>query len=65
MFAFFSKWLDWNTPTASAFEFARLGVELGHERGACLARRQGRCPGRDQCADCPWAEGWTRSSAQG
>lgn len=24
-----------------------------HDDG-CLARRQGRCPGRDQCHDCAW-----------
>jgi hypothetical protein len=22
---------------------------------ACLARRQGRCPGLDQCHDCTWS----------
>ena len=24
-------------------------------RRDCLARRQGKCPGRDQCHDCAWS----------
>ena len=25
------------------------------ERAQCYARRQGRCPGLDQCHDCAWS----------
>ena len=40
---------------------AALARWLGFgERKDCLARRQGRCPGRDQCHDCAWAEGMSR-----
>lgn len=27
------------------------------EKQSCAARRQGRCPGRDQCHDCNWSAG--------
>lgn len=30
---------------------------LGLAPKACLARRQGRCPGLDQCHDCAWSSG--------
>lgn len=35
--------------------FSRIGKVEG-KRGGCLARKQGRCPGLEFCADCPWSE---------
>lgn len=54
--------LGWATPITPNFDRASLSVQLGHERRTCLARKQGRCPGKAECADCAWVEGWTRAS---
>ena len=48
----------WATPVI--VDFKNLSVVawlLGLMNGesACLARRQGNCPGRDQCHDCAWS----------
>ncbi|TXF10384.1 hypothetical protein [Pelomicrobium methylotrophicum] len=59
-----SKLLGWATPVPPAFDPATLAVRLGHEKGSCLMRRQGRCPGRHLCADCPWAEGTARPDSR-
>ena len=48
----------WSMPIAVDYRnFSFLGWLLGRrdETRACLARRQGRCPGRDQCHDCAWS----------
>ncbi|NIR61935.1 MAG: hypothetical protein GWO02_21835 [Gammaproteobacteria bacterium] len=57
---------DWSTPVVQEFGTVAFARALGHlgglmTRAVCLARRQGRCPGSDQCHDCPWAEGRTRA----
>jgi hypothetical protein len=47
----------WATPLAPAFDSASLARRLGHvDDDACLAQKQGRCPGKDGCADCAWSE---------
>ena len=49
----------WATPIAPRFERSFLSCLLGWFRGtdACLAARQGKCPGKDLCHDCHWSEG--------
>jgi hypothetical protein len=55
-----ARLLGWATPLFPTFDPATLAVRLGHEKKACLMRQQGRCPGRDRCHDCSWAEGVSR-----
>jgi len=48
----------WATPIAvdhgnPSFLSWLLGAQK--DRNDCLARRQGRCPGLDQCHDCAWS----------
>jgi hypothetical protein len=56
----------WSTPIVPQFDTAALANRLGHftrakgERGSCLSRRQGRCPGLEFCEDCAWSEGNSR-----
>ncbi len=54
----FTKWLPgWATPLVPAFDFASLAARLGQVgSSACLARKQGKCEGRELCADCAWSE---------
>ncbi|MEK6591683.1 MAG: hypothetical protein AABZ67_01245 [Pseudomonadota bacterium] len=54
--------IGWATPVASRTNYAVLAQQLGHKvaRHDCLPRRQGLCPGLDQCHDCPWTEGISR-----
>ena len=53
--------LGWATPIFTAFDTASLAHALGHvEKHSCNSRKQGRCPGKDQCSDCAWSEGPTR-----
>lgn len=55
--------VDWATPLIPAFDVASLARQLGHiESNACLARKQGHCPGKSYCADCSWSEGPLRES---
>jgi hypothetical protein len=52
----------WATPVIPVNDYASLAKALGHEDGerACLARRQGKCPGLEFCPDCRWQEGTSR-----
>jgi hypothetical protein len=55
--------IGWATPLIPKFDTAALARRLGHvESKTCLARKQGQCPGKYYCADCPWAEGPLRES---
>ena len=48
----------WSTPIQIDFKnLALLGSWLGFEssHGDCRARRQGKCPGPNQCHDCAWS----------
>lgn len=50
---------SWATPIAPQFDppfFARFFRHVT-ARTDCLARRQGRCPGKALCHDCEWREG--------
>jgi hypothetical protein len=42
--------VDYRKPSFLAWFLGFAG-----EKRECLARRQGRCPGRNQCHDCAWA----------
>jgi len=50
---------NWSTPIAPQYDRAFLARFFRHVTGSadCLARRQGRCPGRVLCHDCEWREG--------
>ena len=52
----------WATPVIPVNDYASLAKALGHEDGerACLARRQGKCPGLEFCPDCQWQKGTSR-----
>ena len=64
----FDRLLGWATPMVPQFGIAALANRLGHfahghgKRGACLSRRQGRCPGLEFCEDCSWSEGNSNDS---
>jgi hypothetical protein len=48
----------WATPVIVDFKNLSLVASLlGLLNGesTCLARRQGKCPGRNQCHDCAWS----------
>jgi hypothetical protein len=48
----------WATPIAVDYSkpsFLAWLLGFANERGYCHARRQGRCPGLDQCHDCTWS----------
>lgn len=52
------RFAGWATPLVAAFDVAATTRELGfYEPGACLAQKQGKCPGKYFCADCNWSEG--------
>lgn len=56
-------WFLGTTPLAGDMRaFAFFARFFGHhdKRHDCVARRQGRCPGLDQCHDCAWSEGMSR-----
>lgn len=62
-----NKLVGWALPLIPAYDPATLAARLGHvgearhgTRGGCIARKQGRCPGLEYCADCPWSEGISR-----
>jgi len=49
----------WATPVTPQYDlpfFARFFRYVSADTD-CLARRQGRCPGRQLCHDCEWHEG--------
>jgi hypothetical protein len=48
----------WSTPIVVDYRkpsFLAWLLGLAAERRACPARRQGQCPGLDQCHDCAWS----------
>jgi len=50
----------WSTPIVVDYgkpSFLAWLLGLTGESKACLARRQGNCPGLDQCHDCAWSTG--------
>ena len=62
---YFDATPGWATPLIPANDYASLARVLGHHSGkhACLARRQGKCPGLEFCPDCQWREGTSRDQA--
>jgi hypothetical protein len=51
---------DWATPLVTDLSkpsWLAWFFGFREERGRCAARRQGRCPGLDQCHDCNWSAG--------
>ncbi len=65
MNATLKKLFGWATPLTPGYEPQTLAARIGHDSDACLAQRQGRCPGPGLCADCPWAEGVSRPRVLG
>ena len=59
---YFDAALGWAIPIFSCNDYAYFSRPLWPERGerACLARRQGKCPGLEYCSDCEWQEGTWR-----
>jgi len=51
------RMVGWAMPLVAAFDPATLANRLRMESDICLARKQGRCPGKYHCGDCPWSEG--------
>ena len=48
----------WATPVIVDFKnlsFVASLLGLMNRDASCLARKQGKCPGRDQCHDCAWS----------
>lgn len=48
----------WATPMVFDYRkpaFLAWFLRIFGEKPECLASRQGRCPGRDQCHDCAWS----------
>ncbi|TAK86149.1 MAG: hypothetical protein EPO20_08060 [Betaproteobacteria bacterium] len=48
----------WATPMVIDYgnpSFLAWFLRFRDSRKHCLARRQGKCPGRDQCHDCAWS----------
>jgi hypothetical protein len=48
----------WATP--QVVDYSKPGIiawllRRPHDDAGCLAERQGRCPGRNQCHDCSWS----------
>ena len=58
----FDKFLGWAIPNAAPTSLHALARMLGHSnpRAGCLPWLQGKCPGLEQCLDCPWKEGTSR-----
>lgn len=53
---FFTRFLNWATPLGNLADALTQRKVLGIADG-CAMRRQGRCPGKEYCADCAWNEG--------
>lgn len=48
----------WSTPIVVDYRkpsFVAWLLGWADQRKSCLARRQGKCPGLDQCHDCAWS----------
>jgi hypothetical protein len=48
----------WATPLVVDYRkpaFIAWLLRLAGDSSACLAQRQGRCPGRNPCHDCAWS----------
>jgi hypothetical protein len=48
----------WSTPIAVDYSkpsFLAWLLGFAEESDSCRARRQGNCPGLDQCHDCAWS----------
>lgn len=48
----------WSTPIAVDYSkpsFIAWLLGFGEDGHSCRARRQGKCPGLDQCHDCNWS----------
>lgn len=47
----------WATPIVTRHEpsFFATFLKFGDQRGRCRMRKQGKCPGLDQCHDCNWS----------
>jgi hypothetical protein len=47
----------WAMPIAVQYRpsFLAWFLKVPDEHPNCIARRQGRCPGLDQCHDCAWS----------
>ena len=52
-----ASFAGWARPLLPAPGFATVARALGHNTDACRMRALGKCPGRQYCADCHWAEG--------
>ena len=52
----FTSFLNWATPFGNLADPLTRGKLLGIADG-CVMRQQGRCPGKEYCADCSWNEG--------
>ena len=52
MHPFLSSFAGWTRPLAPRQDLAAVARGLGHNVDRCLMRAQGKCPGKDQCADC-------------
>lgn len=49
----FTMRYDWATSIA----YPQSGISMSHlfgNRGDCVMLRQGKCPGKKLCPDCPW-----------
>jgi len=49
---------NWDTPIVVDHanpSFVAWFLRFFDARNDCLMRRQGKCPGRDQCHDCAWS----------
>jgi hypothetical protein len=53
------KYVGWAMLYGHMPDYSRLAHVIGHrdEKHDCLPRRQGRCPGLEDCHDCQWTEG--------
>ncbi len=58
----FDKFVGWAMPNAGRTTPNALAQALGHSdpHEGCLPWLQGKCPGLEQCLDCPWKEGTSR-----
>ena len=50
-------------PFLPRVDLAAVARGLGHNTDRCLMRAQGKCPGRNACADCQWSENLSRGDA--
>ena len=57
MHPYLASFVGWARPLRPDNGLAAVARALGHNTDACRMRALGRCPGREQCADCHWAEG--------